>query len=157
VLHLLTTNRIRLALGLVILAAAWGAFATRNTTVVVLLVVTTLLFATGFGMAGKAASALEGWRGRRVAVSVWSLRGAGLEAGEYRVVNIWALGAGLHIYIATTSGRRVHIKIAQPQHYEVQADRLVIENAKYVQVAGRTMPRTSTPAFIMEVIPSNAP
>ena len=149
---MITTAMLRIILGLVIVASGGAAFATRNLAFAVVLVVTALLLATGFGRSGTISGRAEVWRGRSVRIQVWNATPSAHEAEPLRLANTWALGAGLHFYIEGALPGRIHIKVAQPHHFEIVGDRLVIHDAKYVQVQGRNMPRTDgTPAFTMEV------
>jgi hypothetical protein len=148
---MITTHRIRIALALAIVVSGWAAFQTRNLAVIVFLVVTVLLFATGFGRAGTIAGQVRTWHGRTVQVQVWGANPPALEMGELRLVNSWALGAGIHFYVAGPAGRPIHIKVAQPKTSEILGARLLIPDAKYVQVRGQTMPRAATTAFMMEL------
>ena len=111
-----------------------------------------LLLASRFSRSGTLARRAGAWRGRPVRIQVWDATPSELEAEQLRLANTWGLGAGLHFYIEGALPRKIHIKVAQPRNCEIVGDRLVIQDAKYVQVQGRNMPRkTGTPAFIMEV------
>jgi hypothetical protein len=110
-----------------------------------------LLLASRFSRSGTLARRAAAWRGRPVRIQVWGATPAALDVEQPRLANTWGLGAGLHFHIEGALPRKIHIKVAQPRNCVIVGDRLVIQDAKYVQVQGRNMPRTAgTPAFTME-------
>ena len=150
--QMITTTRLRVILVLVIVAAGWGAWETRNLALAVISIVSGLLLAAGFGGAGSTESRITAWRGRVVRVEVWGASPFPAVQGELRLVNTWALGVGLHFHVSVAGAKPVHIKVAQPGSVETGEGRLVIGRAKYVQVSGRTIARGSAAAFTMELV-----
>ncbi|HEX6095104.1 MAG TPA: hypothetical protein VF432_02180 [Thermoanaerobaculia bacterium] len=112
--------------------------------VVVLAVLCLFLAATFLSRAGRIASTLGELRGRTVHVRVW-----GTPLGTFRVQSVFAVGAGLH-FVLDSGGTATHLKVAQPGPALREEQRLVIQDARYMQWAGRRMPPAeSVPALEM--------
>ena len=92
--------------------------------------------------AGKLSRPLQALVGSPVRVQVW---GEALE-GELRVESVMAIGAGLHLYLVPASGKRTHLKIAQPGRATGGGDRWSIGFARYVEWRRRRLSRADDPA-----------
>jgi hypothetical protein len=60
------------------------------------------------------------------------------------VKRVWALGAGLHFQVVAPRGASsTHIKVAQPRRWSIDANGVLIADAKYVQMSGATAKRVA--------------
>jgi hypothetical protein len=103
--------------------------------VIVLAFLCLFLAATFLSRAGRIASTLGELRGRTVDARVW-----GTPLGTFRVQSVRAVGAGLH-FMLESEGTATHLKVAQPGPALREEQKLVIHDARYMQWAGRRMPR----------------
>ena len=94
---------------------------------------------------------LRSFLGRMVTVRAW---GTQLPDGEaFEVASVRAIGAGLHIYLRPqTAVSPIHLKVAQPKRAEITTTSVRIHEAKYIQWAGKRLPRpdSSAPALVLE-------
>ncbi|HEY0781020.1 MAG TPA: hypothetical protein VGE98_01090 [Thermoanaerobaculia bacterium] len=96
--------------------------------------------AAGPGRIVKRCRHLEG---QAVTLHIWGTvpRAFG---GDVVVAHLWALGAGLHLHVRTPgSASSLHVKVAQPRGWSIDESSLTIEDAKYVQVSGKTAERVA--------------
>ena len=99
-----------------------------------------LLVATSASVAGRLAKSLDPFLDRPVEILIWGES----VPGPCRIQSARALGPGLHLFVNCAGERRpTHIKIAQPKFATIAEESFEIGDAKYVQCAGKTMPRTA--------------
>ncbi len=103
---------------------------------VLLLVVGSSLSVAG-GLTKSLAPLLE----RPVEIRIWGEPLPNAGQGSCRIHSVRALGAGLHLFVSCGGGSPTHIKIAQPRSVRIAEGRVEIGIAKYVQCAGRNLPR----------------
>ena len=75
-------------------------------------------------------------------------------AATFIVQSVRALGPGLHFYLRPLpQGSPIHLKIAQPREATVDDAGVTIREAKYVQWAGRKVPKSqATIPFVLTVV-----
>src|SRR5262245_27130673 len=72
--------------------------------------------------------------GHPVEIRLWGAPPEPL-GSRFVLESVSLLGAGVHVFFNTT-GRVMHLKVAQPSGPVLSADRVVVANAKYVQWNG---------------------
>jgi hypothetical protein len=111
--------------------------------------------ATSLSQAGRLAVSLRSLRGRAIDALVWGAPVAGSSAVGLRVESVGAVGAGLLIYLSDRGGSRALLKVAQPRSWRVEDARVIVDDAAYVQWAGRRLPRAEgLPALEIRVATS---
>jgi hypothetical protein len=132
----------RVALGIIAATAIAAAALTSQIAFVVVAVVALLGLATTFGRAGQLTSSLKSFEQQVVRVRVW---GASLpvdDGATVTVASVWALGAGLHLSLRVGPGGSARdLKIAQPGGMVMGPERVLVQEASYVQWAGKRLPR----------------
>jgi hypothetical protein len=123
------------------LAAIAEAALTSKAGFLVIAFLLLLPIATSFSQAGRLASSLQTVIRRPVSTVVWGAPIRGATGGPLRVESVGAMGAGLRIHLEGPGVSRTLLKVAQPRSWRLEADRLVIEDAAYVQCAGKRLPR----------------
>ena len=118
--------------------------------------VTSLLIAgTTFSTASQLANSLQGFVKRSARVEVWGVALPPSADATFEIDSIFALGAGLQIYLRSTpGGRPSQLKVAQPKSASVVDGRLEVREAAYVSWAGRNLPRSidkQTPALTLVI------
>jgi hypothetical protein len=131
----------------VILLFALAAGAPRLGVVFIAIAAVLFLFAgSSLSIAGGLRKSLAPFLNRPVQIRIW---GEPLPiGGPYRIESIRAVGVGLHLFVSCGSGLPVHIKIAQPRSVRIAAGGAEIGAAKYVQCAGRNLPRVAETAAL---------
>jgi hypothetical protein len=94
-------------------------------------------------VAGGLTKSLAPLLNRPVEIRIWGEPLPNACHGSCQIESIRALGAGLHLFVSCGSGSPTHIKIAQPGSVRIAERRLEIGAAKYVQCAGRNLPRVA--------------
>jgi len=131
--------RIGLLVGGVVSIAA--AVFTSRIGVLAIAVICLLPLATSLGQAGRLAASLRDFEGRFVNVVVWGASLQGSVGAPLRVETVGAVGAGLLIYLTSSRASRTLLKVAQPRSWRLENERLIIDEAAYVQWAGRRLAR----------------
>ena len=123
------------------LAAVAAAVMTSTGSLFVVAVLLLIPVATSLSQGGRLAASLQGLRRRAINAVVWGapIRGPG-DAG-LRVASIGAVGAGLLIYLIDAEGTKALLKVAQPRSWLVEDGRVVVDDAAYVQWAGKRLAR----------------
>jgi len=104
-----------------------------------------MLLAAPLSHAGRIRKSLRPFVGRSVRLEVW---GSPIDPSPMTIDSVIAVGAGLHLYFRS-NGHRTHMKIAQPKTIAISGDRIEIPQAKYVQSAGRALPKRDAPAVVL--------
>ena len=127
--------------------ALGGLIASALTSHVLFLVpaiVALLFLATSFSGAGRVAKPLQDFRNRSAEVRVWGAPLPVPSGATITITSVKALGAGLHVFLQVApGGSSTHLKVAQPGRAQVLARQLTIESARYVQWAGKRLPRVA--------------
>ena len=100
---------------------------------------------------GALAVRLRPFIGKTVTVRAWE--NPLPDAETFEVISVRAISAALHIYLQPIGGSPIHLKVAQPRRAQVTESTILIDDAKYLQWAGRKLPRSlqrTSPALIME-------
>lgn len=132
------------ALGTVAIVAAtlWANGRAPQPFIPVLALLLFLIAASLFGKTNRFADRLRPLVGKRVRVLAWGAEPPGIVGASFRLDKVLALGAGLHIYLRPLPlGSPIHMKIAQPDGASLDDRRVEIRGAKYVQWAGRKVPK----------------
>jgi hypothetical protein len=107
-------------------------------------VVWLLLAGSTLSRASRVAVPLRRFVGRRVAVTVWGAP-LGSPGEELALTSVTAFGAGLLMRLSTPGSKTaVLLKVAQPQGANVTDSGLVVQEAAYVQWAGKRLPRQAS-------------
>jgi hypothetical protein len=110
---------------------------------------------TSLSQAGRLAAALQGLKRRSVNAAVWGAPIRGPETADLRVESVGAVGAGLLIYLSGLGSAKTLLKVAQPRSWRVEDARVVIDEAAYVQWAGKRLARAEgVPAIAIESVGS---
>ena len=72
---------------------------------------------------------------------VWGVPIRSRTASGLRVESVGAVGAGLLIYLKDAEETKTLLKVAQPRSWRVEDGRVVIDDAAYVQWAGKRLAR----------------
>jgi len=101
--------------------------------------------------ARQLADSLQTFVKRPVHVEVWGVALPGSSDSVFEVESIFAIGAGLQIYLRSTPERPAsQLKVAQPQRASVLDGRLEVGGAAYISWRGKNLPRAAdkeTPAL----------
>lgn len=111
-----------------------------------------LALSTSLSVAGSLVEPLRRYQGEPVTVHVW---GEALPAQSTAggLLSVRAIGAGLHLFVQSDTGLSTHLKIAQPRHVHIGTDGVTINEASYVQCAGKKLRRASGwPAVTIVVV-----
>lgn len=132
------------------LSVAMGALAvaavTSNFAFIMVGVVAALFLATRLGVASRAIPSLRPFLNQTVLVRVW---GAPLSTETFTITSIRALSAGLQFYLRpSSSNSSTHLKVAQPTSVQVTGNTAVIQGVKYMQWAGRFLPKAGDAAAL---------
>jgi hypothetical protein len=100
-----------------------------------------LPIATSLSQAGRLAASLQGLNLRAINAVVWGVPIRGPKAAGLRVESVGAVGAGLLIYLMDAEEEKTLLKVAQPRSWLVEEGRVVIDEAAYVQWAGKRLAR----------------
>ncbi len=121
------------------------AAAVPRWTIVFITIAAALLFVLGssLSVAGGLAKSLTPLLNRPVEIRVWGERLPDAGHGSCRIESIKAIGVGLHLFVSCGSGSPTHVKIAQPGSVRIAERGVEIGAAKYVQCAGRNLPRVA--------------
>jgi hypothetical protein len=139
------------------LASVAAAAATSRVAFLVLAVLLLLPIATSLSPAGRIAASLRSLRRRAVSAVVWGVPLLGSASAAAHVESVGALGAGLLIYLSHSGDGRTLLKVAQPRSWLFENGRLVIEDAAYVQWAGKRLARAQgVPAVTISPVASGA-
>lgn len=116
-----------------------------------------LLFLVGaslFGKTNQFAQRLQPFVGKNVRVLAWEAELPGHSAATFTVHSVQAFGAGLHLYLRPLpQGPAIHLKIAQPRHATVDSAGVTIREVKYIEWAGRKVPRSEVAIpFVLTVV-----
>jgi hypothetical protein len=131
--------RLGLLVGGVVSIAA--AVSTLSIGFLAIAVICLLPLATSLGQAGRLAGSLQDFERRFVNVVVWGASLQGTVGAPLRVETVRAAGAGLLIYLTSSRASRSLLKVAQPRSWRLENGRLIIDEAAYVQWAGRRLAR----------------
>jgi hypothetical protein len=113
--------------------------------------------ATSLSQAGRVAASLEPFEGRIVSALVWGVPIRSATAADLRVESVGAAGAGLLIYLEGSADSRTLLKVAQPRSWRADGGGLVIDEAAYVQWAGKRLARAAgCPAVALGTVTSGA-
>jgi hypothetical protein len=135
--------------------AAIAAAAMTSTGSLLLVAVLLLLpVVTSMSQAGRLAVSLQGLKRRAINAVVWGVPIRGPKATGLRVEAVGAVGAGLLIYLMEAGEAKTLLKVAQPRSWLVEDGRVVINDAAYVQWAGKRITRVEgSPAVAINSIP----
>jgi hypothetical protein len=98
------------------------------------------------------AATLCSFQNRVVVVQLWGTPPSVPGGADLVVGSVNVIGAGLHVFFSTGSGRPIHLKVAQPRDATVSSQRVVINSAKYVQWSGTTLTRAeNAPAVVVSL------
>jgi hypothetical protein len=123
------------------IALALAVAGTARAPAIAAAVVFFLLAGSTLSRARRLAAPLRRLVGRRVAVTVWGSP-LGSPGEELALTSASAFGAGLLIRLRPAgSETAVLLKVAQPQKARVTDSGLVVQEAAYVQWAGKRLPR----------------
>ena len=142
--------------GLVAGSLAFGGAAVKSSTGSLFVVAVLLLVpvATSLSRAGRLAVSLQGLKRRRVDAAVRGVPICGPKAAGLRVESVGAVGAGLLIYLTDAEEVKTLLKVAQPRSRRVEEGRVVIDEAAYVQWAGKRLARAEgVPAVAITSVP----
>ncbi len=97
------------------------------------------------------ARAIARLQGQAVDVRLWgSAPSSDTSADPFVLESVNAIGAGVHVFFRSHSGRAMHLKVAQPFGTALSPDRIVIAVARYVQWNGaRVNPVAGTDALVI--------
>jgi hypothetical protein len=123
------------------LAAVVAAVMTSTGILFMLALLLMLPVATSLSQAGRLAVSLVGLKRRPVSTVVWGVPIRGPKSAGLRVESVGAVGAGLLIYLTDAEEAKTLLKVAQPRSWLVEESRVVIEDAAYVQWAGKRLAR----------------
>lgn len=85
-------------------------------------------------------------------IEIW---GALLDEKSFRLESTRPIGAGIHIWAKGESGKRIHIKVAQPRDVTTRDNGVTIPWARYIQLDDRTVPAVNgSPA--LRILPLHA-
>ena len=133
------------------LAVVVAAAMTSSAGLLVVAFLLLLPVATSLSQAGRLAASLQGLKRRAISAAVWGAPLGGPEADGLRVESVGAVGAGLLIYLMDAGEAKTLLKVAQPRSWLVEGDRVVIDDAAYVQWAGKRLARADgVPAVAIE-------
>lgn len=81
----------------------------------------------------------------------WGAELPGVAGTRFNLDRVLAIGPGLHMYLRLLPhGSSVHMKIAQPRGATLDDRHIEIQGAKYVQWAGRKIPKMEgQPALVL--------
>jgi hypothetical protein len=102
-----------------------------------------LFVGSSLGVAGGLTNSLAPLLNRAVEIRIWGEPVPNAGHGPCQIESIRALGVGLHLFVNCGTGSSTHIKIAQPGSVRIAERRVEIGVAKYVQCAGRKLPRVA--------------
>jgi hypothetical protein len=126
----------------IIAAALWASGRALQPFLPVLALLLLLIAASLFGKTNRFAERLRPLVGRRVRVLAWGAELPGVAGASFNLDKVLAIGPGLHIYLRLLPhGSSVHMKIAQPIGAKLDDRHIEIHGAKYVQWAGRKIPK----------------
>ena len=146
---------VRVTLIAVSLVAVAVAVMSSTGSLLVVAVLLLLPVATSLSQAGRLAASLQSLKRRAVDAVVWGVPIRGPKAAGLRVESVGAVGAGLLIYLMDTAEAKTLLKVAQPRSWLVEEGRVVIEDAAYVQWAGKRLARAEgVPAVAIMSVPS---
>jgi hypothetical protein len=144
---------LRAALLALSVGAVIAACATSTMTLLVPALLLLLPVATSLSQAGRLAAALHGFRHIEIDATVWGAPIPRSRTGAFRVRSVGAVGAGLLISLTDGDEKETLLKIAQPRSWRVDAARVVVQDAAYVQWAGRKLARAEgLPAVVIQVV-----
>lgn len=90
--------------------------------------------------------ALQRYQDHAVDVRLWGAPPPG-SPSRLTITAVNTLGAGAHVFFASSDGASMHLKIAQPKDPHVESEAVMIRSARYVQWNGqRIAPTEGTPA-----------
>ena len=124
------------------LVAIVAAVTTSTFSLFMVAVFLMLPVATSLSQAGRLAVSLQGMNRRAIDAVVWGAPIRGSSPEGLRVVSVGAVGAGLLIYLMNGDEAKTLLKVAQPRSWSVDESRVVIDDAAYVQWAGKRLART---------------
>jgi len=137
------------------LAAVVAAAVTSTGSLLVLAILLLFPVITTLSQAGRLAAALQGLKHRSINAAVWGAPIRGPETSELRVESVGAMGAGLLIYLTGVGEAKTLLKVAQPRSWRVEDAAVVIDEAAYVQWAGKRLARAEgVPAIAIESVVS---
>jgi len=137
------------------LAAVVAAAVTSTGSLLVLAILLLFPVITTLSQAGRLAAALQGLKHRSINAAVWGAPIRGPETSELRVESVGAMGAGLLIYLTGVGVAKTLLRVAQPRSWRVEDTRIVIDEAAYVQWAGKRLARAEgVPAIAIESVGS---
>jgi hypothetical protein len=123
------------------LAAIFAAVLSSRGSLLAVAVLLLLPVATSLSQAGRLAASLQGLKRRAINAVVWGVPIGGPKADELRVESVGAIGAGLLIYLMDAKEAKTLLKVAQPRSWLVEEGRVIIDEAAYVQWAGKRLAR----------------
>ena len=123
------------------LVAVVAAVMSSTGSLLVVAVLLLLPVATSLSQAGRLAASLQGLNLRAINAVVWGVPIRGPKAAGLRVESVGAVGAGLLIYLMDAEEEKTLLKVAQPRSWLVEEGRVVIDEAAYVQWAGKRLAR----------------
>jgi hypothetical protein len=126
----------------IVTATLWASGRTRQPFLPVLALLLLVIAASLFGKTNRFADRLRPLVGRKVRVFTWGAELPGVAGASFILDKVLAIGPGLHIYLRLVPhGSPVHMKVAQPSDAEIDDLQIEIHGAKYVQWAGRKIPK----------------
>jgi hypothetical protein len=128
----------------------WASGHARQPFIPVLALLLFLTAASLFGKTSRFADRLRPLVGNRVRVLAWGAELPGYVGASFSLDKVLALGAGLHIYLRPLpNGLPIHLKVAQPEGAELDDRHVEIQAAKYIQWAGRKVPKVGGQAALV--------
>ena len=138
------------------LACCVASALTSRSSFLAVAVVLLVPIGTSLSHAGRIAVSLRNLRQRDVAAVVWGVPIVGSAPGSLRVESIGAVGAGLLFYLSQSGDARTLLKVAQPRSWRVEHGGLIVQEAAYVQWAGKRLARAQgVPAVTIRPIASS--
>ncbi len=135
----------------IIAATLWASGRARQPFLPVLALLLLFFAISLFGKTNRFADRLRPLVGRSVRVLAWGSELPSVAGASFRLDKVLALGPGLHIYLRLLPhGSPIHMKIAQPSGATLDDRHIEINGAKYVQWAGRKIPKLGgQPALVL--------
>jgi hypothetical protein len=110
-----------------------------------------LVAGTTFSTASQLANSLQSFVKRSARIEVWGVTLSTSDSATFEIDSIFALGAGLLIYLRSTpGGPPTQLKVAQPKSASVVDGRLEVGDAAYISWGGKQLARAAakkTPAL----------
>jgi hypothetical protein len=140
----LRSTALRVAAAAVAFGGLVACVATARFVFLIPAIAALLLLATSFSEASRSIEPLQDYLQHDAEVRVWGAPLPVPGGTTTTITSVRALGAGLHVFLRVgPGGKSVDLKIAQPSRARLLPRRFTIESARYVQWAGRRLPRVA--------------